>query len=114
MHKKWAIAIACLVFVLIGPPLALRFPRAGVGFVVSASAVIFFIYWIGLLGGETLADRRVADPAVTMWLGNVVFFVAALVLQSRMGHTSGTPRGGGIGDTIAGFFGSRRSESEAT
>lgn len=113
IHKKWAIAIACLIFVLIGPPLALRFPRAGVGFVVSASAVIFFVYWIGLLVGESLADRRVADPAVTMWLGNVIFFLVALVLLSRMGHSSGTRRGGGIGDTIAGFFGSRRSESEA-
>lgn len=112
IHKKWAIAIACLVFVLIGPPLALRFPRAGVGFVVSASAVIFFIYWIGLLGGETLADRRVADPAVTMWLGNVFFLIAALVLLSRMGHSSGTRRGGGIGDSIASFFGSRRTGTE--
>ena len=26
LHKKWAIAVACLVFTLIGPPLALRFP----------------------------------------------------------------------------------------
>lgn len=109
IHKKWAIAIACLVFVLIGPPLALRFPTAGVGFVVSASAVIFFVYWVGLLGGESLADRRVADPAVTMWLGNVIFFVCALVLLSRMGHSAGTSRGGGIGDALAGFFGRRRS-----
>ncbi len=105
IHKKWAIAIACLVFVLMGPPLALRFPTAGVGFVVSASAVIFFIYWVGLLGGETLADRRVADPALTMWLGNVVFFVIGLGLLGRMGHSAGTARGGGIGEAISNFFG---------
>jgi lipopolysaccharide export system permease protein len=108
IHKKWAIAIACLVFVLIGPPLALRFPTAGVGFVVVASAVIFFVYWVGLLGGESLADRRIADPAISMWLGNVVFFVAALFLLARMGHSAGTSRGGGIGDVSVGFFGSNR------
>jgi lipopolysaccharide export system permease protein len=112
IHKKWAIALACLVFVLIGPPLALRFPRAGVGFVVSASAVIFFVYWVGLLGGEALADRRVADPALTMWLGNVLFLVAGLALLTRMGNSAGTNRGGGIGDTIAGFFGSRPSTTD--
>lgn len=112
IHKKWAIAVACLVFVLIGPPLALRFPTAGVGFVVSASAIIFFVYWVGLLGGETLADRRVADPRVTMWLANVIFLVVGLFLLRRMGHSSGTSRGGGgLADVIRSFFGrSGRSE----
>ncbi len=114
IHKKWAIAVACLVFVLIGPPLALRFPRAGVGFVVAASAVIFFVYWVALLGGETLADRRVADPAVTMWLGNVVFFLIAVGLLLRMGHSAGTSRGGGgVGELIARLLGSGRSGTES-
>lgn len=109
IHKKWAIAVACLVFVLMGPPLALRFPTAGVGFVVSASAVIFFIYWAGLLGGETLADRRVADPAVTMWLTNVIFLVVGIVLLARMGHSSGTSRGGGgFTEWVRAFFGRNR------
>ncbi len=112
IHKKWAIAIACLIFVLIGPPLALRFPRAGVGFVVAASAVIFFIYWVGLLGGETLADRRVADPAVTMWLANVVFFITGIFLLLRMGHSSGTTRSGGPGEAISRFFGRRQAAAE--
>lgn len=115
IHKKWAIAVACLVFVLIGPPLALRFPTAGIGFVVSASAVIFFIYWAGLLGGETLADRRVADPAVTMWLTNVVFLGAALFLLARMGHSSGTSRGGGgLTDLVRTFFGRGRRRDVGT
>lgn len=115
IHKKWAIAVACLVFVLIGPPLALRFPTAGVGFVVSTSAVVFFIYWAGLLGGETLADRRVADPAVSMWLTNVIFFLAALVLLARMGHSAGTSRGGGgFSGFVRSFFGrTPRAETEA-
>jgi lipopolysaccharide export system permease protein len=114
IHKKLAIALGCLVFVLLGPPLALRFPQAGVGFVVSASAVIFFVYWVGIVGGEALADRRAADPAVTMWLGNIIFFVVALFLLRRMGHSSGTSRGGGgLGEAIANFFGrTRRGEVE--
>ena len=63
IHKKLAIAIACLVFVLMGPPLALRFPSAGVGFVVVASGVIFFVYYVGLLGGEAQQNRSRQRPA---------------------------------------------------
>lgn len=98
LHKKWAIAFACLVFTLIGPPLALRFPRGGVGLVVAASTGIFAIYWMGLIGGESLADRRVADPIITMWIPNLVFTVVGLLLVTRMGRAGSTVRGGGVGD----------------
>jgi len=98
IHKKLAIAFACIVFSLIGPPLALRFPRGGVGLVIAASTVIFSVYWVGLIAGESLADRRVADPAVTMWLSNVVFLIAGILLAARMGRTGGNTRGGGVDD----------------
>jgi len=98
LHKKWAIAVACLVFTLIGPPLALRFPRGGVGMVVAASTAIFAVYWMGLIGGESLADRRVAGPAVTMWVPNVVFLAVGLLLAGRMGRAGSTVRGGGWED----------------
>jgi lipopolysaccharide export system permease protein len=98
LQKKWAIAFACLVFTLLGPPLALRFPRGGVGLVVAASTLIFGIYWMGLIGGESLADRRVAGPIVTMWIPNVVFALTGLMLVSRMGRAGSTVRGGGWED----------------
>ena len=95
IHKKLALALACIVFTLVGPPLALRFPRSGVGFVVTASSAIFSVYWVGLILGESLAERRVASPAVTMWMSNVIFLFLGLILLSRMGRMGGTQRGGG-------------------
>ena len=56
---------------------------------------------------DIIADRRVGDPAVTMWLSNVIFFGIGLILVRRMGHSGGTARGGGWSDAIAGFFGAR-------
>lgn len=99
LHKKWAIAFACLVFAVLGPPLALRFPRGGVGMVVAASTGIFAIYWMGLIGGESLADRRIADPALSMWVPNLVFLAAGVLLVSRMGRGGSTVRGGGWDDS---------------
>ena len=100
IHKKLAIAFACIVFTLLGPPLALRFPRGGVGMVVLASSLIFSIYWTGLIGGEILADRKIASPAVTMWTANVVFFIVGIVLVSRMGRAGSTVRGGKLDDLM--------------
>jgi len=82
IHKKYAIATACLVFVLLGVPTAVRFPRGGLGFVIGVSLAIFAIYYIGLIGGESLADRLAAPPWI-LWVPNVLFTVAALVLLWR-------------------------------
>ncbi|MEQ1856868.1 MAG: LptF/LptG family permease [Longimicrobiales bacterium] len=114
IHKKLAIAFACIVFTLIGPPLALRFPRGGIGLVIAASTVVFSVYWVGLIAGESLADRRVADPMVTMWAGNVVFLLVGIVLAARMGRAQSHARGGGVGDLWASFiarFRRRRASS---
>jgi lipopolysaccharide export system permease protein len=112
IHKKLAIAFACIVFTLIAPPLALRFPRGGVGLVVAASSVIFSVYWVGLIAGESLADRRVADPAVTMWVSNVVFLIAGILLASRMGRSGGNTRGGGFDDLMHRLRGHRRRPAD--
>ena len=52
------------------------------------------IYWAGLIGGENLADRGVADPAVTMWMANAVFLVLGIYLAATMSRTSISLRGG--------------------
>jgi lipopolysaccharide export system permease protein len=116
LHKMWAIPFACLVFTLIGPPLALRFPRGGVGMVVAASSTIFAIYYVGLISGESLADRRVASPVWSMWVSDVVFGVIGLILAARMGRAGSTVRGGrwedlwiGMRDRLGGLLRRRRA-----
>jgi lipopolysaccharide export system permease protein len=101
IQKKFSIAVATLVFVLIGVPLALRFPRGGVGMVIAASLGIFGIYYVGLIGGETLGDEGIVPPAVAMWMTNVVFALLGLWGISRLGREFGTSRGSGWGDRPA-------------
>jgi lipopolysaccharide export system permease protein len=96
IHKKWSLAVSCVVFVLIGAPVALRFPRGGIGLVIGASVVIFGFYYIGLIGGETLADRRFISPFWGMWTPNVVMALVGLALFRRLGRETATGRGGGL------------------
>jgi lipopolysaccharide export system permease protein len=95
VQKKYAIAAATLVFVLLGAPLALRFPRGGIGMVIAASLVIFAIYYIGLIGGETLADEGYISPYIAMWFTNALMGTLGLIGVIRMGRESTTQRSGG-------------------
>ena len=94
IHKKFALSAACVVFVLIGAPIALRFPRGGVGLVIGVSLVVFAIYYVGLIAGESLADRAFLTPFWAMWAANVILTGVGLVLLVRMGREGATARGG--------------------
>jgi lipopolysaccharide export system permease protein len=92
-HKKGAIALAAIVFVLIAVPAALRFPRGGVGLVIGASMGVFTLYYIGLIAGESLANRLVAPPTI-MWAPNLLFTVVGLVLLWRTRYDAAPRRRG--------------------
>lgn len=98
IHKKYAIAFACIVFVLLGAPVAVRFPSGGVGMVIAFSLAVFSVYWVGLIGGEKLADTGAISPAWAMWAPNVVFLGVAAWALAKMGRKGITPRGGGWDD----------------
>jgi lipopolysaccharide export system permease protein len=101
IHKKWAIPFACIVFVLLGAPLAVRFPRGGVGMVIAISLTIFAIYYMSLIGGESLGDEGTIAPFWGPWGPNLIFFVIALLALARIGRETSTSRGGGWDDLMA-------------
>jgi lipopolysaccharide export system permease protein len=100
IQKKFSLAAACLIFVLVGAPVALRFPRGGVGLVIGVSLFIFAVYYVGLIGGEALSDRGIISPFWAMWATNVIMTVIGLVMTFRMGREATTGRGGDFGEML--------------
>jgi lipopolysaccharide export system permease protein len=83
VHKKYAIPVACIIFVLIGVPLGALAKRSGVGAGVGLSIGFFVLYWIFLIGGEKLADRAVITPFWGMWGGNILLALVGVYLTWR-------------------------------
>ena len=100
IQKKFSLAAACIVLVLVGAPVALRFPNGGVGLVFGVSFFIFAIYYVGLIGGEALSDRSIIPPFWAMWADNIIFSITGLLLMIRMGNEGVTSRGGGIAEAF--------------
>ena len=100
IQKKYAIAAACLVFALLGAPVALRFQRGGVGLVIGMSVVVFTVYYIGLIAGEELGDRLVLTPFVAMWTPNLLFAAVGLVGLWRIRRPGNSPHGGDWSDVL--------------
>ena len=110
IHKKFALAVACFVFVLLGAPIALRFPRGGVGLTIGVSLFVFALYYVCLIAGESLGKRGLMPPVVSMWMANVIFAALALVMLSRMGREGSTARGGDMREMLDSLRGWVRSK----
>jgi len=81
IHKKFSIALACIIFMLIGAPLGLSIRRGGLGTVGALATGIFLFYWVTLVQGEKLADRGFLVPWVGMWGANIVMLALGLWLM---------------------------------
>lgn len=83
VQKKFALPAACLVLAMVGMVIAFAFPRGGVWLMFGAGLVVFGAYYVMIMAGEGLADRRVVSPIVGMWGANAVLLAAALLAVWR-------------------------------
>jgi lipopolysaccharide export system permease protein len=103
VHKKWAISLACVSFVIIGIVMALRFPRGGIGLVIGGGLLVFSVHYVGLTAGESLADRGLMSPWLAMWLPNIVLTLIGLIGLYRVSRESGSTRGGDFQEVLDGL-----------
>jgi lipopolysaccharide export system permease protein len=74
LHKKFAVPIACLIFLYFSFPIALNSKKSGksLGFGIGLFVSIF--YWSLLFAGQTLGIRMNFPPFLSMWFPNIIIF----------------------------------------
>ena len=65
-------------------PLGILAKKSNMGISVAISLGIFIVYWGFLILGEDLADRGKFNPAVAMWLPNIVIGIISYYLYNRV------------------------------
>jgi lipopolysaccharide export system permease protein len=80
IHKKYSLAVACFIFLLVGIPIGMMTRTSGVGVAFSFSSIIFIIYYVMLVLGEEFGSKGVIDPAFSMWLPCILFAIVACIL----------------------------------
>jgi len=112
IQKKLAISAACVIFALLGMPLAIRYPRGGVGLVIGTSLAVFSVYYVGLIGGEELGDRLIVPPFFAMWTPNLLFLAVGIPLLLSVRRAGSTAHGGDwdeLKETLFGWVGKIRN-----
>ena len=80
IHKKFTLALACILFTMVGAPLGILVRSGGMTIASGLSIAFFLVYYILLIWGEQLADRNLINPGLGSWLPNIILFVSGTVI----------------------------------
>lgn len=83
-HQRLALPFACLLLCLIGMPLGVSTRRGGKSAAVVLTVALAFLYYVGLVTAIGLARGQTMPAWLAMWLPNIVFGVAGIVLILRL------------------------------
>jgi LPS export ABC transporter permease LptF/LPS export ABC transporter permease LptG len=80
LNYRLALPIACLVLALVGVPIGLISRKGGKAFGLMLSILLVFVYYVLMASGLNLAKAGRLNPVVGLWMANVVFGIAGLVM----------------------------------
>ena len=83
-HFKLAFPFTNLIVILFGVPLAAMKQRKGITFGAGMSLLVIFIYYGFTKFGQVLGYKGILSPLWSVWLGNIVFFIAGAYLLYKI------------------------------
>jgi len=79
-HRKFFIAVACIVLFFIGAPLGAIIRKGGLGLPTMMALGLFIIFQLWTMAGEKMAKSGLLEPWIGMWLSTAVFLPLGVYL----------------------------------
>jgi lipopolysaccharide export system permease protein len=84
INKRFSFPFACMVFALVGVPLAVTAHRRETSFGFAASLVIGLFYFLFIILADTLRANAKVHPELLVWFPNVLFLGVGWWLFRRL------------------------------
>lgn len=84
-HKRFSLAISCLLLLLIGAPMGALLRKGGLGLPMVVSTVLYIIYHVISITGEKLAEEETIAAWLGAWLSTLILFPVAMGLWWKIG-----------------------------
>lgn len=83
LFGKVSFAFTNVIVVLFAFPLVVFKPKTGLAFGAGMSVFVIFGYYAFIRFGQTLGYKGILDPALSAWIGNIVFSLGGILLLMR-------------------------------
>lgn len=82
-HRKYTLAVSCILLFFIGAPLGAIIRKGGFGLPLVVSILLFIVYYVINMFGEKLVRQSQVDAFTGMWLSTFILFPLAIFLTYK-------------------------------
>lgn len=111
LHKKFALALSCIILFFVGAPLGAIIRKGGLGLPMVIAIVLFLTYYfIGVFAGNYAKEGNI-HPILGAWLSTLIMLPLGIFLTKRATADRGLMDFGHIIVLVTGLF--KRKDKEA-
>ncbi len=104
LHKKYALALSCIILFFVGAPLGAIIRKGGLGLPMVIAIILFLIYYfIGVFAGNYAKEGNIS-PILGAWLSTLIMLPLGVILTRRATADKGLMSFGSILDRIKDVF----------
>lgn len=112
LHKKYALALSCIILFFVGAPLGAIIRKGGLGLPMVIAIVLFLTYYfIGVFAGNYAKEGNI-HPILGAWLSTLIMLPLGIILTKRATADKGLMSFGYVFDKIRDVF--RKKTKTAT
>lgn len=82
-HRKFTLAISCLVLFFVGAPLGAIIKKGGIGLPMFLAVILFIIYYMLSQGMNQLAESQKISPFLGLWFSTILFLPFGIFLTIK-------------------------------
>ncbi|MGB5497770.1 MAG: LptF/LptG family permease [Maribacter sp.] len=83
LHKKYALALSCVILFFVGAPLGAIIRKGGIGLPMVIAIILFLTYYFIGVFAENYARKNEIHPIFGAWLSTMIMLPLSIVLTKR-------------------------------
>ncbi len=110
LHKKFALAFACIILFFVGAPLGAIIRKGGLGLPMVIAIILFLTYYFIGVFAENSAKKGGINPVLGAWLSMIIMMPLGVYLTKRATADRGLMGDGNFIQRITEFFKFRKKK----
>ena len=110
LHKKFALAFACIILFFVGAPLGAIIRKGGLGLPMVIAIILFLAYYFIGVFAENSAKKGGINPVLGAWLSTIIMMPLGVYLTKRATADRGLMGDGNFIQRITEFFKFRKKK----
>ncbi|MBT8315885.1 MAG: LptF/LptG family permease [Maribacter sp.] len=113
LHKKYALALSCVILFFVGAPLGAIIRKGGIGLPMVIAIMLFLTYYFIGVFAENYAKKNEIHPIFGAWLSTMIMLPLSIVLTKKATADRGLANFDGIIEVFNRIF-KRKDKETAT